>query len=125
VSHIYDDILGDSYWDPRIKLAEGLYGEIPRIESIYPDDFVGERILGRPELDIEQEISKTQLMGFIRSWSGYNNYCHKNGVELGSDQDPVETIIRRDVGDNLRAQGVWPVALLLSVKKHVPFTNSE
>jgi SAM-dependent methyltransferase len=115
VSYIYHDILGDKYWDPRLKLVEGLYRDIPLIGSQYPDDFVSERFEGRPELNIQQEVSKLQLMGYLRSWSGYNNYCQANDIEIGSENDPVETIIGELPGD-LTAKGVWPVALLLSVK---------
>jgi SAM-dependent methyltransferase len=118
VFHIYDSILGEKYWDPRIKIVEGLYRNIPLIDTVYPDSFVSERIHGHSALDIEQEISMTQLVGFVRSWSGYNNYLQTNGIELGSEQDPVEATLGKEIGEDLMTTCVWPVAILLSVKNN-------
>lgn len=117
VVHLYEDVLGDKYWDPRRRLVERLYRDIPLIESQYPDVFVSERVQNRPELDIRLDINKSQLMGYLRSWSGYTNYCRDSNIEMGSDEDPVQTIIGKDVDDKMTAQSLWPVALLLSVKR--------
>ena len=116
VFHIYHNVLGDKYWDPRIKIVEGLYRDIPLIDTLYPGNFASERIDDRSELDIEQEFSKSQLMGFVRSWSGYNNYLQVNGIKPGSEQDPVEATLGKEMGDDLMAHCVLPVAILLSVK---------
>ena len=103
---------------PAAPATEGLPPSLTRVgqTEAYPNEFTGERIVGRKELDIHQsDVSREQLMGYIRSWSGYTKYCQDHDIAMGSDQDPVQTVL----GDEKDATTaiVWPVAMLLSVKK--------
>jgi ubiquinone/menaquinone biosynthesis C-methylase UbiE len=116
--HIYDGVLED-YWDSRRKLVENMYRDIPLIDETYPGDFEGgERIQGMQDLDIRKDISLEQLKGYMRSWSGYAKYCKENEVEQGSDRDPVETLLTKELMDgDATTLCIWPVAMLVSVKK--------
>lgn len=117
--HIYEDILGDAYWDPRRKLVENLYCDIPLIDEYYPEFFrssSSQRIQGRPELNIQQEVSGAQLQGYVRSWSGYTKYCQTHQIESGSDEDPAARLLTKELDETATTQCIWPVAMLISVK---------
>lgn len=115
VEHLYHNVLGDVYWDARRKLVENEYRDVPLMSETFPEDFDGQRISAK-ELDIVQEITGEMLIGYLRSWSGYNSYCTKNKVEFGSSGDPMLPI-EEAVAGVTEMESIWPVTMLLAVKK--------
>ncbi|KAG7353519.1 methylase [Nitzschia inconspicua] len=118
VEELYENTLGEKYWDRRRLLVENRYVDIPLLADERPDSYSGERITAG--YDIEQEMTKEELLGYLRSWSGYTLYCQQNDIQEGSPQDPLTPI--QEYLDSQRrydANGipvVFPVTILLSVK---------
>jgi len=116
---LYEETLGQGgYWDDRRLLVENKYRDIPVLSDKYPGSYVGERIYTGH--DIEGDMGKAQLIGYLRSWSGYVTYCQRNGIEQESPDDPIEPI-RRYLESEMRYESdaipvFFPVTMLLSVK---------
>jgi ubiquinone/menaquinone biosynthesis C-methylase UbiE len=118
MQNLYEDTLGP-YWDERRHLVEGLYADLKMIGE-YNDNFKGqEERIGGDEYDIRRDLTLADLSGYIRSWSGYVEYCKVNGVEQGSGRDPIRPIedYFSTFLEGRRISTVWPVRLLLSVKQ--------
>lgn len=70
IGHLYEEILGDQYWDPERKLIEEHYRTIP---------FPFEEIF-LPELQIETSWNLDQLIGYLNSWSAVQHYIRKKNI---------------------------------------------
>jgi SAM-dependent methyltransferase len=119
---LYSGLLKDGgYWDARRQLVDDRYRDIPLIASSainHQHSYSGERI--SDGFDLERILSIEELIGYLRSWSGYVTYCKQNSVAENSDKDPIVPISDFLLSkDEYRTSGVsvaWPVTLLLSVK---------
>ena len=114
---LYEDLLGE-YWDERLRLVENRYEDIPLLAEQKPQHYTGCRIT--EGYDIRMNFSKEELIGFLRSWSGYVTYCKEHSIQEGSVDDPIENI-RKHLDSNPKhaADGIevtHPVVLLISVK---------
>ncbi len=76
IDYLYEDILGDQYWDQERKLVEEHYQTIP---------FPFEEIF-LPEFQIQTRWNLNQLIGFLNSWSAVQHYIRKNNI------NPVEEL---------------------------------
>ena len=138
---LYENILGDTYWDPRRRYAETLYRELPQIQSVlssgcsstYTTEYITNsndtNDSNNPEFSIRQMMTRAQLMGYLRSWSGYISYLQHNQISLGSTADPVAEIdtwiANRQCASTTGTatalpdtfQVEWPIAMLLSIKQ--------
>lgn len=108
---LYEDILG-TYWDPRREYVDKKYASLPKLEA---SGFTTERIEG--QFGISVEVSPAELVGFLRSWSGYNSYCQQHGVQPGAAEDPVHQVEQLIEKEGVKTvKGHWPVTVLLSRK---------
>ena len=115
---LYEDVLGKGgYWDDRRHLVEDRYRDMPELSEQNPN-YTGKRIL--VGYDIEKDLARDELIGYLRSWSGYVTYCKEHSIEQETEKDPIEPIRKylysetkyKDSG----ISAVFPVTLLLSVK---------
>lgn len=74
---LYENILGDEYWAKERKLVEQRYASIP-----FPF-----QELTAPQLTMKIEYTFEQLMGYLSSWSGVNQYIKVNGA------NPLDKIV--------------------------------
>jgi SAM-dependent methyltransferase len=138
---LYEDILGDQYWDPRRKHAETLYRELPQIQQVlssslssssldnvqrrgndYSTEYICWEETTNPDFCIRQTMTRQQLVGYLRSWSGYMAYVERNQekLRLQPQDDPVDHIdswIQQQQSTNslpLTFYVRWPIAMLLS-----------
>lgn len=117
LEELYENVLGE-YWDNRRLIVENRYADIPLLADDRPESYQGERITSG--YDIEQVMAKDELVGYLRSWSGYTMYCQKNGIEQQSKEDPLTPI--QEYLDSVRKYDtngipvVFPVTILLSIK---------
>lgn len=118
LKELYENVLGEKYWDERRLLVENRYRDIPLLADERPDSYTGERITAG--YDIEQEMAKEELVGYLRSWSGYTSYCKMNKIQQQSPEDPLTPIQEYlDSQPKYEQSGipvVFPVTILLSVK---------
>lgn len=80
----YTDVLGD-YWDPERRFIDEGYRNVP---------FPFEEIPLRQEHSIKTTWNRSQLVGYLRTWSSVVRYIDKNGV------DPVEAFESQLIGSN-------------------------
>jgi ubiquinone/menaquinone biosynthesis C-methylase UbiE len=117
LEELYENILG-KYWDERRLLVENRYQDLPLLADQHPDCYVGERIM--KGFDIEQDMDKDQLVGYLRSWSAYATYCKTNGIQQQSAEDPLTPIQEYLDSETKYEQNgipvVFPVTILLSIK---------
>ena len=137
---LYEHILGDTYWDPRRRHAETMYRELPQIQTVlsstssntYTTEYItNSGDVDNPDFSIRQTMTRPQLMGYLRSWSGYISYLQHNQISPGSTDDPVAEIDTW-IANRQRAattttgttpalpgtfQVEWPIAMLLSIKQ--------
>lgn len=119
---LYTGVLKDGgYWDARRQSVDDRYRNIPLISNspISKDSgYTGERI--PHDFDLRRILSKEELIGYLRSWSGYVTYCKQNSVQEDTIKDPIVPIFQfLESEDKFKKNGVsvlWPVTLLLSVK---------
>jgi SAM-dependent methyltransferase len=116
---LYEDVLGKGgYWDDRRFFVENRYRDIPLLSEESPK-FRGERILAG--YDIDKDLAKEDLIGYLRSWSGYVTYCKEHSIKQESPNDPIEPIRQylhsEPKYQNSGIRAVFPVTCLLSVKK--------
>ena len=73
-------------------------------------------VIEEKSLDIERKLSHQDILGYLRSWSGYTKYCEHHGVVEGSKEDPIVPIdvFLADQAEYIDV--VYPIRLLLSVK---------
>jgi SAM-dependent methyltransferase len=76
IGYLYEDILGDQFWDPERKLVEEHYQTIP-----FPFEEIS-----LPEFHIQTQWNFDQLIGFLNSWSAVQHYVRKNNI------NPVEEL---------------------------------
>ncbi len=79
IHHLYNQVLGDQYWDPERKLIEEQYKTIP-----FPFD---EILL--PDFQIETSWNLDQLIGYLNSWSAVQHYIRKNNT------NPIDALIEQ------------------------------
>jgi SAM-dependent methyltransferase len=122
LKEFYEGTLGE-YWDPRRRLVEHLHQDLPSMDEYCPD--VSTDRISDPELNMHRDMTAEQLLGYLRSWSGYAKYCHKHGIEHDEEEAyegdplyPIEVYLEEHVKKDETIPTVWPVRLLLSVKKH-------
>mmetsp|Transcript_33361 Transcript_33361/g.80733 ORF Transcript_33361/g.80733 Transcript_33361/m.80733 type:complete len:351 (-) Transcript_33361:130-1182(-) len=130
---LYEQILGDAYWDPRRHHAESLYRELPQIQTVlrcnnkYTTEYITSNANNPdPDFFIRQTMTRPQLMGYLRSWSGYISYLQHHQISSGSTDDPVAKIDTW-IANAQCATGTpalpdafqveWPIAMLLSIKQ--------
>lgn len=114
VNHdLYETVLGP-YWDERRRIVEHLYKDLETIDKLYKD-YKTERIQDET-LNIERNVSGSEIIGYLRSWSGYVKYCKAQAIEEGSDKDPLNPIEKLLVNQDNPILMVSPVCLLLSRK---------
>ncbi len=95
IAHLYEDITGP-YWDPQRRLVDAGYATIP-----FPFD---ELVV--PELNIKQQWNISQLLGYLRTWSGVQHYMKKE------QHDPVSLIeadLQKASGNEELLDVYWPV----------------
>lgn len=116
IEDFYDGLLKrGGYWDERKDLADNRYRDIPRISD---SAFQNHRI--ETGLDVRQKMTLDELLGYLRSWSGYATYCKRNNVSAGTPGDPVEDLRKTLIGSEHVSKGIavtFPITLLMSVKK--------
>jgi SAM-dependent methyltransferase len=121
----YTGLLKDGgYWDARRQSVDDRYRDVPLISSFsainHQHTYVGERI--SDVFDLHRILSKEELIGYLRTWSGYVTYCQQNSVQEDTDNDPIVPISQfLDSENRFEKNGVsvvWPVTLLLSVKSN-------
>lgn len=94
IEHLYNDVLGDRYWDPERRLVETAYQTMP-----FPFEE-----LDFPEMASEYEWKSDQLLGYLNTWSAVQHFIKANGVS------PItETFV-----DDLRR--VWPQDVVKTVR---------
>jgi len=76
IQHLYEGILGDTYWPPERKHVERGYADLP---FPFPE-------IELPRFDMEVRWPLEGYVGYLRSWSATQNYIKKNG------QDPVALV---------------------------------
>ena len=69
VNALYTDLLGD-YWEPERKLAEEGYRSI----------VVPFQEISLPKIDMDAEWTLDQFLGYLQTWSAYQNFIKKNGA---------------------------------------------
>lgn len=68
IDHLYEGVLG-KYWDPERLLVDTEYRSIPFPFAEIPF----------PEMYMEYEWTREQLIGFLNTWSGLQHYVKKHG----------------------------------------------
>jgi ubiquinone/menaquinone biosynthesis C-methylase UbiE len=119
---LYTDLLKKGgYWDERRQSVDDRYRNIPLISECaanFDGNYNGERM--SDGVDLHRILSKEELIGYLRSWSGYVTYCKQNSVHEGTDKDPIVSIANfleaEERFENNGVSVVWPVTMLLSVK---------
>jgi ubiquinone/menaquinone biosynthesis C-methylase UbiE len=118
LEELYENILGQ-YWDERRLIVENRYQDLPLLADLHPDEYKGERIM--KGFDIEQDMDKDELVGYLRSWSAYTSYCKMQGIQQQSPEDPLTPIQEYLDSETKYEQSgipvVFPVTILLSIKK--------
>lgn len=109
----YEETLGP-YWDDRRRLAENMYKDLSLIDGFH-DNYESQSIEEK-SLDIERKLSHQDILGYLRSWSGYTKYCEHHGVVEGSKEDPIVPIDAFLTDQAEYIDVVYPIRLLLSVK---------
>jgi len=95
IGHFYWDITRP-YWDKERELVDTGYSTIP---------FPFEEIKA-PEFNIVKRYTLSQLIGYLRTWSGVKHYMEKE------QKDPVALIVddlKKTWGDEETIEVTWPV----------------
>ena len=92
IHRLYEDVLGDNYWDPERKYIEERYQNIP-----FPF-----RDIAVPEFQQSLTWSYADLVGYLNTWSAVKHYSEREGqnpVHLIEDdlQDAWGTASQREV----------------------------
>ncbi|MBI5565359.1 MAG: class I SAM-dependent methyltransferase [Chloroflexi bacterium] len=99
----YDAVVLRDYWSPRIQLLRDKYRSVP---------FPFHELIA-PEFAIELRWTLTDLIGYLRSWSGTQAYRDAHGI------DPLESIraeLATAWGDIEQREVRWP--LFIRVGRH-------
>jgi SAM-dependent methyltransferase len=126
---LYEEKLA-AYWDPRRRLVEYMYRDLDTIDRYY-DDFETEVFPKDDDGDdakesneaiskIESVLTDAQLLGYLRSWSGYTKCVEaKEDFEENSESDPLYDIVQylKTRPAQVKIRAVWPLKLLLSTKQ--------
>lgn len=70
IQKLYNDILGNQYWDPERRFIEENYRTIP-----FPF-----KEIHFPGLQIETSWNLENLLGYLNSWSAVQHYIRKNNI---------------------------------------------
>ena len=111
---LFEETLG-SHWDERCSLVTNLYADLPRLEA---PGFTTHRLL-HDDLNCTMPLDCTQdeLIGYIRSWSGYNSYCQEKQIQAKSQDDPAQQLADILEKENIHViRGRYPLVVLLSRK---------
>jgi len=87
LQHVYEDVLGP-YWDPRRTLVDALYAGMDPTAPLFAD-------VRRVPLPMSRDVSVTELLGYLQTWSGYNTFLKKEGVAKGGERDPLVALARK------------------------------
>lgn len=98
IHQIYEDILGDEYWDPERKYIEERYQTIP-----FPLTDVEV-----PKFTQSLTWSYDQLLGYLNTWSAVKHYIHRQGA---NPVDSLEPDLRRAWGTDDRKVVYFPILL--------------
>lgn len=80
--HLYDDVLGDQYWEPERKHVEKDYRSIPN-----PFDELPARAF-----EMKADWSLDHLVGYMGTWSALQKYVRQNGSNpLEALYEPFKT----------------------------------
>ncbi len=109
---LYERKLGP-YWDKRRRIVEHLYKDLATIDTFYKH--YQTEIINDDQLHIERQVSGSEIIGYLRSWSAYAKYCDDHAIVEGSNSDdpldPIETLLKEQDDPVLM---VSPVRLFLS-----------
>lgn len=119
---LYEHALAD-HWDPRRRIVEYLYRDLETIDQYYAqfeteilprDDQVTEH---KAIEKIQAEMTHDELLGYLRSWSGYTRYIEATpGYVENTSTDPLYDLVQY-LHNKPKVQVVFPLRLILSTKK--------
>lgn len=96
VNQLYENVLGDAYWDAERKLVEQHYQTI---------DFPFSEIK-TPQFEIKTEWTFDSLTGYLNSWSAVQHYIRRNGR---NPVDGLTTELRNGWGDQPVCKVTFPL----------------
>lgn len=94
IEYLYNEVLGDQYWDPERRLVETAYRTIP-----FP--FAE---LDFPDMSSEYEWNLDQLLGYLNTWSAVQHFIRARGVS------PITEAFIADL------RRVWPEGVVKTVR---------
>ena len=106
IKKLYEDILGDRYWDPERKHVEARYRTIPfPLEEVEAPEFA-------------QTLTWTleDLLGYLNTWSAVQHYISRGG------KNPVNIVaddLRNAWGASSHRQVCFPIVLRVGKKQIV------
>jgi ubiquinone/menaquinone biosynthesis C-methylase UbiE len=123
INHDMYEVKLGTYWDERRRLVENLYRDVKTIDQFHNGKYHTEVIEEDDAITtLTRDVSKDDIIGYIRSWSAYTKYCEMNDVNEGSYDDPLSTI-ETYLADQTNCKQAFPIhtasplLLLLSKKK--------
>ena len=103
IRHLYEDILGDAYWDPERKYVEERYQTIP-----FPFEDIEV-----PEFTQSLTWSYDDVVGYLNTWSAVKHYADRQG------KNPVHLIehaLREAWGASAKRAVHFPILLRVGKK---------
>jgi SAM-dependent methyltransferase len=98
IMYLYDDVLGDRYWEPERKHVENEYRDIP----------IPFQELSTPKFTMTARWSLEQLIGYLGTWSALQKFIRANAT------NPLEDVykpLKEAWGGETIREVSWPLSV--------------
>ena len=118
INHDFYEVTLGPYTDERRRFVEHMYKDLATIDSYHPNYTT--QSMDDKALHIQREVSHSEIIGYLRSWSGYSKYCERHNIAEGSKDDPIgpiEALLSKSP-EHESILLEHPIRVLLSVKEN-------